>query len=112
MFKNAVSTLLVVVIGISLIIGLSFGVPYLRLKVMRMYGTELESVRTDIYRENKSYVEGTVRDLRELQVDYLKASDEHKPALASLILHRANELDWDRLPSDVRSFLLELKGEL
>jgi uncharacterized membrane-anchored protein YhcB (DUF1043 family) len=101
------------VLAIALIVGVAFGVPTLRLQVrlqmMRMFGTELESVKTDIYRENKSYVEGTVRDLRELQVDYTKADDSQRESLASLILHRANELDWDRLPSDVRQFLNELK---
>lgn len=99
------------VVVVALIVGVAFGVPALRLQVMRMYGTELESVKTDIYRENKSYVEGTIRDLRELEVDYAKADDSQREALASLILHRANELDWDRLPSDVRDFLDELKGE-
>lgn len=97
------------VLVIALIAGAAFGIPALRLQVMRMYGTELESVKTDIYRENKSYVEGTVRDLRELQVDYTKADDSQRESLAGLILHRANELDWDRLPSDVRQFLNDLK---
>lgn len=94
---------------VGAIIGLAFGVPYLQLQVMRAYGTEMESVKTDIYRENKSYVEGTVRDLREMQVEYVKANESQQEALSSLILHRANELDWDRLPSDVREFLNELK---
>lgn len=92
-----------------LVVGIAFGGPYLRLQVMRLFGTEIESAKTDIYRENKSYVEGTVRDLREMQVEYAKADDSHKEALGSLILHRANELDWDRLPIDVREFLNELK---
>lgn len=99
------------VVMVALIIAAAFGFPALQLQVMRMYGTELESVKTDIYRENKSYVEGTIRDLRELQVDYAKATDSQKESLAGLILHRANELDWDRLPGDVRTFLNELKEE-
>jgi len=98
----------VIALGFALLLGVVFGAPYLQLQVMKMYGTELESVRTDIYRENKSYVEGTVRDLREMRVEYEKASDDHKSALRSLILQRAGELDWDRLPSDVRAFLKEI----
>lgn len=99
----------IMVLAFGLVLGLAFGAPYIQLQVMRMYGTELESVRTDIYRENKSYVEGTVRDLREMKVEYEKASDDHKSALKSLILQRAGELDWDRLPSDVRAFLKEIE---
>ena len=96
---------------LMVVVGASFGIPYLKLQVLRMWGTELESVKTDIYRENKSYVEGTVRDLRELRVDYLKAPESHKEALASLVLQRANELDWERLPTDVRDFLKEISTE-
>lgn len=76
----------------------------------RHFGIMRESATTDIYRENKSYVEGTIRDLREMQVKYVEANDSQKEALSSLILHRANELDWDRLPSDVQDFLHSLKG--
>lgn len=93
-------------------IGACFAIPAIQLQVMRIYGTELESVKTDIYQENKSYVEGTVRDLRELHVDYVKANDSQKESLRSLILHRANELDWERLPVDVQEFLKELRGAI
>lgn len=109
--KETFQILATICLVIGLIIGAAFGIPALRLQVMRMYGTELESVKTDIYRENKSYVEGTVRDLRELHADYVKANESQKEALASLILHRANELDWDRLPSDVRAFLSDLRND-
>lgn len=109
--KDTLKVIAAFIATIGVLLGFAFGVPAVQLTVMRMYGTELESVRTDIYRENKSYVEGTVRDLRELQVDYVKATDSQKESLAGLILHRANELDWDRLPADVRTFLNELKAE-
>ena len=91
--------------GIILIVGLTFGGAKLSLEVKRMFGTELESIKTDIYQQNKGFVEGTVRELRTLRVDYEKATPSQQESLRSLILHRANELDWDRLPSDVREFL-------
>lgn len=109
--KDTLKVVGVFITCVCLLIGFAFGVPAIQLAVMRMYGTEFESVKTDIYRENKSYAEGTIRDLRELQVDYIKATDSQKEPLAGLILHRANELDWDRLPADVRTFLNELKAE-
>ena len=109
-FKQTVGTISMVVAGISLIVGLLVGAPWAGLQLKRFLGTEAQSVETDIYRENKSYVEGTVRDLREMQVEYYGAEGDHKSAIASLILQRANELDWDRLPSDVSQFLRELKS--
>lgn len=93
---------------IIVFVGAAFFVPFIRLQVLRTFGVKFESTQTDIYRENKSYVEGTVRDLREMRVEYEKASDGHKSALKSLILQRANELDWERLPNDLQVFLNEL----
>ena len=107
--KDAAAVVGILVLVIGLIVGLAFGGPWVTLQVKRLWGTELQSVETDIYRENKSYVEGTIRDLREMQVEYSKADDSQREALASLVLHRANELDWERLPGDVRDFLNELR---
>ena len=95
---------------IAAVVGIGFGTTWLGLSIYRTFGTEYESVRTDVYRENKSHVEGTIRDLREMRVEYLSADEDHRDALRSLILHRASELDWDRLPSDLRGFLKELEG--
>jgi len=75
---------------------------------MKVFGTKIESAKTDIYRENKSYVEGTIRDLRKLRVQYEAASPDQKSGLRTIIMQRAGELDWDRLPSDVRRFLEDL----
>lgn len=100
-----------VLVGLIVVffVALAFGISYGGLEFQRWYGTKAEGVRTDIYRENKSYVEGTIRDLRELRVDYLKTPAEHKSPMRSIILQRAGELDWDRLPADLRTFLNEIK---
>lgn len=79
------------------------------LEMTRFFGTRMESIKTDIYRENKSYVEGTVRDLRELRVQYDAAGEGHRDALRSLIIHRAGELNRERLPTDIRQFLSDLE---
>lgn len=101
-------TFLSVVLAIVLGAGILYGGSALSLHLYKTFATRWESARTDVYRNNKSYIEGTVRDLRNLRVEYEGASDAHKAALRTLILQRANELDWDRLPSDLRRFLDEL----
>jgi hypothetical protein len=109
MVKWLFGTVTGLAICVALVVGLAFGGTWLGLAVYKQFATEWESARTDVYRENKSYVEGTVRDLREMQREYVAASKEHRDALRSLILHRADELDRDRLPSDVRRFLTDLE---
>jgi len=106
-FKFIGISILCIVLGIGTI----FGVSFLSLTLYRTFATRWESSKTDVYRENKSYVEGTIRDLRQLKKEYIIAEEEHKDSLRSLILHRANELDWDRLPSDLRTFLHDLEED-
>ena len=108
--KSFFSSIGMIVLVGALAVGLFYGANELNLYWMRTYGTQIESANTNIYRENKSYVEGTVRDLRNLRADYEQATPSQQEALRSLILHRANELDWDHLPSDVRSFLSDLEN--
>ena len=98
----------VMVLVVALCVGAAFALPALQLKVYKTFGKRFENAKTEVYRENKSYVEGSIRDLRELRVDYEAASDEHKPAIKSLILQHANELDWNHLPSDLKTFLESL----
>ena len=81
------------------------------LEMTRFFGTRMESIKTDIYRENKSYIEGTRRDIREMMVEYYAAeTDAHKDAISSLILHRSAELDRDRLPEELRTFIESLEA--
>ena len=107
--KDKIKIWLLYVAAVAGICCVPFVIGGIQLQWMKIFGTEIESARTDIYRENKSYVEGTIRDFREMQVEYLKAEPQHRDALKSLILHRANELDWSRLPADVRGFLESLR---
>lgn len=106
--KNLLSVMKTIFLVGGIFLAVIYGGYYLSLSLYRTFGPQFESTRTDVYRESKSYVEGTVRDLREMRVEYEKASPEHKDALRSLILQRSRELDWDRLPSDVRRFLESL----
>ena len=106
---SKVKSVMYVVFSVVILISIVLGMQYLSVKWYRIIGTEIESTKTDVYRNNKSYTEGTVRDLRELRVEYEKAGDSHKSALKSLILQRANELDWERLTEDLRVFLEEIK---
>jgi len=106
--KNTIARFLgiILLIGVFVVGGVGFS-----LGLTKFFGTHMESIKTDIYRENKSYVEGTVRDLRELRVQYDAAGEGHRDALRCLIIHRAGELSRERLPLDVREFLSKLEQQ-
>jgi Tfp pilus assembly protein PilO len=65
----------------------------------------------EVYEETKSYVDGTIRDLQNLRLEYLSAETEaHKSALRSTILHRAADFDRAKLPENLRDFIAELEA--
>lgn len=90
--------------AVALIVGLMFGSFY----AYKYFAPKYIEVETDVYRESRSYVEGTIRDLRKLKREYEAADENHKSALRTIILQRSDEIDHDKLPSDVRRFVNSL----
>jgi hypothetical protein len=94
----------IAILAIVVVVGGSYG----SLALYRTFAPQWEDARTDVYRNSKSYVEGTIRDLRRLKREYEKADESQQSSLRTIILQRSDELDYDQLPSDVRRFLESL----
>jgi hypothetical protein len=92
------------VLGVAVIVGGSYG----SLALYRTFAPQWEDARTDVYRNSKSYVEGTIRDLRRLKREYEKAEESQQSTLRTIILQRSDELDYDQLPGDLRRFVESL----
>jgi hypothetical protein len=70
-----------------------------------------EQVRREVFEQTKSYKQGMIQDLRNMQFEYVQAKPEHKSALRSIILHRSADFHVSDLPSDLQTFLSSLKVE-
>lgn len=68
------------------------------------FAPKYEQVRYDTFKQSQTYNDGMLRDLQDLQMEYMKANDEQKAAMKAIILHRFAVYDVDRLPIDLRSF--------
>lgn len=77
----------------------------------KVFAPKYEEVRRETFEESKAYKQGMIQELQNMQFEYIKASPEHKEALADLILHRAADFDEDKLPADLRAFIQQLKSE-
>lgn len=86
----------------------SIGSQWFGLQVDRFLGREKADVRTDIYRNSRAYQEGSIRDIRRLMREFKAATPSEQESLRTIILQRADEMDYDNLPSDVRQFLAEI----
>ena len=93
--------LVLVVVGIMAVGGLA---------ILRYVAPEEERIRRDTYEESKSYLDGTVRDLDNLRLQWHAATnDVHRDAIASTALHRAADFPEDRLPDRIADWLGTIK---
>jgi len=77
----------------------------------KVFAPQVEQVRRETFEQSKAFNQGMIQELQNMQFEYVKATDSQKDALASVILHRAADFDQSKLPSDLRSFIQQLKNE-
>lgn len=96
---------LAVVAFFAVAIGLSWALAYNDLAFQSFFAPRQENVRRHVFEETKSYNQGMVQELENLQAQYITATPEQKAGLRAIILHRAADYPADRLPPDLRSFI-------
>lgn len=87
---------------------LTWGVAYHDLIFTSFFAPKYENVRRNTFEQSKSFRTGAVQELQNMQFEYIKASPEHKQALADIIRHRAAEVPADAMPTDLQSFISNL----
>ena len=85
------------------------GLGYLSYLAYSFYAPKYEQVRYDTFKESQTYNDGMLRDLQNIQMEYLKANDEQKSALKAIALHRFSVYPENKLPADLRNFYDNLK---
>ena len=63
-----------------------------------------------VFKESEQYNDGMVRDLENLQMQYMEADQPHKDALRSIVLHRFSVYDQNRLPPNLWNFYQQVKA--
>ena len=79
----------------------------------KVFAPKYEQVRRQTFEQSKSYNQGMVQELENMQVEYNREKDpKAKAALASVILHRVSgyNLDDPAVSADLRSFISGLKN--
>ena len=74
------------------------------------FAPKYRAVENQVFKESEQYNDGMVRDLENLQMEYMKANDTQKAALKDIILHRFAVYDVNRLPNNLFSFYTQLKA--
>lgn len=75
----------------------------------RTFAPKYEATRRQVFENTKSYNQGMIQQLSDMEFQYVQADSAHKLALRSIILHEAADYDVDRLPPDLRAFIESLR---
>ena len=76
----------------------------------KYFAPKQEAVRREVFEQTKSYKQGMVQELQNMQFQYVQATAEQKGALKSIILHRSADFPTEDMPTDLRSFIQSLKS--
>lgn len=93
------------------LLGLSWVIQGNDFFMYKVFAPGYEQVRRETFEQTKSYNQGMIQELQNMQFEYVRATPEQKDALASVILRRAADFDPDKLPTDLRSFVAKLKQD-
>src|SRR5271157_1743462 len=96
---------------IVLVLGLSWVFQGNDFFLYKIFAPKYEATRRQVFEQTKSYNQGMIQELQNMQFQYVQAKPEQQDALASIILHRAADYDVDRLPPDLRSFIQKLRDK-
>jgi len=106
--KEILATLLAII----LLIVLGWGLVVNDFFMTKTFAPKYEQVRREVFEQSKAYNQGMIQELQNMQFEYIKADDNHKQALASIILHRAADFDENKLPYDLKQFIQNLRSEV
>ena len=101
-----------VLAGVVLLVSIFAGVVGLGLfglEWKRFFEPRRAEIERQVFEQTPSFVHGKAQNIARLRLDYERAaSDAHRGAIRSMILHEASTIDAELLPADIRQFLRRL----
>jgi hypothetical protein len=76
--------------------------------MLKVFGPARAEIRRETFEQTKSFRDGVIHELRSMQFTYLKATEDQKPGLASVIKHQAVQLQASAMPKDLADFIATL----
>jgi len=104
--KEFFGTVMFVVMGIAIMTGLSV----LSYQAYDYFAPKYRATDNKVFKESEQYNDGMVRDLENLQLEYMNADKEHKDALRAITLHRFSVYPEEKMPPNLRNFHNDLRS--
>ena len=74
------------------------------------FAPKYRAVDNQVFKQSEQYNDGMIRDLENLQMDYIAADKDHKDALRAIVLHRFSVYPEDKMPPNLRNFYNDLRA--
>jgi len=97
-------------IAIAIGVAAIFGLSYLGYESYKFFAPKYRQADNQVFKESEQYNDGMIRDLENLQMEYVKATAEQKDALRAITLHRFSVYPEDKMPPNLRNFYNSLKA--
>lgn len=102
MFKE----LSAIVLGwVALIVVGMFGSFY----AYQYFAPKYRAVDNEVFKQSEQYNDGMVRDLENMQLEYVNADKDKKDAIRAIVLHRFSVYPEDKMPPNLRNFYNQLR---
>ena len=79
-------------------------------EMYKFFAPKYRAVDNEVFKQSEQYNDGMIRDLENLQVEYINADAEKKQALRAIVLHRFSVYPEDKLPPNLRNFYNDMKA--
>jgi len=89
---------------------LVFGIGLLSYGMYAYFAPKYMAVDNQVFHESQQYNDGMVRDLENLQMEYVTADVDKKDALRAIVLHRFSVYPQEKLPPNLRNFYNDLRA--
>jgi len=104
--KELLAIISAIMASIALVVGLTF----FGYEMTNYFAPKYRAVDNKVFKESEQYNDGMVRDLEDLQLQYINADAEHKDALRAIVLHRFSVYPEDHMPVNLRNFYNDLRS--
>ena len=103
--KDFFATVGLMLAGVAFVIFMIFGGYW----VTDYFAPKDRAIDNKVFKESEQYNDGMVRDLEDLQMQYMQADAGHKDAIRAIVLHRFSVYPEERMPANLRNFYNDLK---
>ena len=108
--KNLFEGIFASITGIIIFVLVIFGLSYGGWASYNYFAPKYRATDNKVFKESEQYNDGMIRDLENLQLEYVNTDAAHKDAIRAIVLHRFSVYPEDKMPPNLRNFYNDLRS--